>query len=161
MLLIIILSFAFVTFDVSRAILSWSLSQYGFPSLLSHLLRSFCSCLCCAVFFYNVKTSAFMVAASQEWVSWLKFFNFDLSTATSGLCVAPLSAYQQLALSLFSPVILLGELGVLLAMAYSRGGASISLKPISSDACLRSYLSSHGTFMRELPFHSSFSLTLK
>src|SRR5690349_15161629 len=101
---------------ISRAILSWSLRQYVFLVFASYLLAHSAHVLCYAVFFYNVQTSAFMVAASQGWVSWLNFFNFDLSTATSGLCVAPLSAYQQLALSLFSPAILLGELGVLMAI---------------------------------------------
>jgi hypothetical protein len=58
-----------------------------------------------SIFFYFVQMAMLMLPSSESWLSWIDLFSGSASTAAFGICIAPLSAGQQMIISVCSILI--------------------------------------------------------
>jgi hypothetical protein len=73
-----------------------------------------------SVFVYWIQTSALEVGPVSQWITWVGVVNLDhagMNGANS--CIAPLSPYEQTLFTIMTPMILLGELGVIAAINFA------------------------------------------
>jgi len=66
--------------------------------------------MCGAVFFYFMQVALLMVGPSGNWLNWLGVLMFRAQDTFGGVCLAPLDAYQKIALSLAVPALFFCQL---------------------------------------------------
>lgn len=90
------------------------------------------------IFLSFVQTIGLQVGRASSWIGWIVFFNFDASALSGNTCLAPLSALEQIMLSLCVPLIMMAELGgmwlVHRTLHRARGSSSSPVRLLTSAA---------------------------
>lgn len=69
-----------------------------------------------SILLYFVQTALLQCGPISAWLNWLSFVNFNVYASSHSQCMAQLTPYEQVLFSIFTPMLLLAELGIIMTI---------------------------------------------